>query len=302
MKINKAIISLLSLAVIIAITGCKSNNTYDEREDIVLRTVDALDSKDVNKVADLYFEPGMEKEQLNQLNSSEIQRFLNDYTGSTKITIDNGSLIESKHNLKANGISYDSYSSVTAIVDTKDTSYNLTFTFYSPTRAKDRKNHPGGLSSLVIKTVQSDAYYNTCRDGQYMDLCKNESFKFLDNDDYIAEEYGKEHGATGYKLIMSNFLYFNDNTATLSQKDADDFVTLNETTSEEVIQRFGTPAAIDKSAGLHLYYKTNESNKYVCFSCTIYKNKPNTVYRCDTFGTWYPNCVDITNLKSRYIN
>lgn len=269
--------------IIIGLIGCSkknqeiNNNLKDNViAEMVQKTVSALDSKNSDNIESLFFLPAIQDKGKHDLNHSEIERFLSTYSGSKRILFNDGSLISGSYSL--NGKKYRTYSSVVALVETKDNLYSLNFYFCD---AKN-KNEDDGLIALQIVTAKSEAYCNAYLEDEYI---KNneESFSYIDYNDNAYDSISSE-----YRTIMSEILCYDKNATVITKEEADKTIVPDITTKAQIISQYGNPAAIYTDVGDIIYYQTNIDGKYLMI--TFYNGeKERIVRRYDIVGELYPH-------------
>ena len=234
---------LICFIIAASFMGCgkksqKTGNEYPDSKtkdnviaEIVQKTVDALDSKDVNNVESLYFMPAIQDKGFHGLDYSEMERFLSAYSGSRRVLYNNGSLISGSYSL--NGEKYRTYSSVVALVETEDNLYSLNFYFCD---AKNKK------------------------------------------DEYI--------------VIMSQILCYDKNAYIITKEEADQSITPGMTTKDEIINQFGSPAAVYTDVGDIIYYPTDNEGEYLQVIFYL-GEKSGTVRRYDIVGELYPGWEEL---------
>ena len=243
---------------------------------MVQKTVEALDSKDIDNIEALYFFPAVQDNGENNLNRAEIERFLSNYSGSTRILYNNGNLISGSYSL--NGKRYRTYAAVVALVETEDNLYSLNFYFCD---AKNKKDEDG-LIALQIVTAKSEAYCNAYLENEYIKDNKD-SFSYIDYNDNAYNSISSE-----YRIIMSEILCYDKNTTIVTKEEADKIIIPEITTKKQIISQFGKPAAIYTDVGDIAYYATNVDGEYLKITYYI-GEKSEIVRRYDIVGELYPN-------------
>lgn len=291
---NKIIICYMCCIAIAILTGCgikqqsanedrnqisknEENETYNVRQEIVEKTVAALDSKNTDEVEALFYTPAIRDKGLEDVDRSEIDRFLSAYSGSKRVLYNDGSFIAGDYSL--DNIKYETYSAVVALVETEDNLYSLNFFF-----CDSKKNKQGGLIALQIVTAKSEAYCNACLKDEYI-AGNNASFSYIDVNDNAYDEIASE-----YRIIMSQILCYDENTTVVTEEEANQFIKTDVTTKEEILNQLGEPAAVYTDVGDIVYYSTNVRGKYL--QITYYDDKE-IVRRYDIVGELYPNWIEL---------
>ena len=243
----------------------------------VQKTIEALDSKNINNIEDLFYAPAIQDMGFHNLDSSEINRFLSTYSGSKRVIFNDGSCIIGDYRL--DGVQYKTYASVVAIVETEDNLYYLNFFFCDS--LKDENNF---LIALQIITAKSEAYGNACLDCEYI-TDNRESFSYIDYNDSAFDNIASE-----YRVIMSEILCYDENAAMVTEAEADQFIENDITTKEQIINQFGEPAAVYTDVGDIAYYPMDIDRKYL--KITYYIGKE-VVRRYDIVGEWYPKWMEL---------
>lgn len=289
---RKMLACLICFIIAASLLGCgkklqkTGNNTLPSNTkdnviaEMVQKTVDALDSKDANNVESLYFMPAIQDKGFHGLDYSEMERFLSAYSGSRRVLYNNGSLISGSYSL--NGEKYRTYSSVVALVETEDNLYSLNFYFCD---AKNKKDEDG-LIALQIVTAKSEAYCNACLEDEYI-KDNEESFSYIDYNDSTYDDISPE-----YRVIMSQILCYDKNASIITEEEADQSITPGMTTKDEIINQFGSPAAVYTDVGDIIYYPTDIEGEYL--QVTFYLGeKSGTVRRYDIVGELYPGWEEL---------
>lgn len=272
------------ITVSLLLTGCekksKNNNDDDAIKMIVQKTVEALDSKDADKIKDLFYDKAIQDKGYNALSLTEINRFLVDYSGSRRVIYNDGSHIIG--NYKLDGKRFDTYAAVVALVETEDDIYHLNFFFCVPKNSNNMEDI--FLIALQITTAKSEAYNNEFMENEYI-TGNRESFSYINYNDSAFD-----NAATEYRVIMSQILSYDENATVITEEEANQFIKNDVTTKEEILNQFGKPAAIYTDVGDIEYYATDIKEKYLQITYHMGKD---IVRRYDIVGELYPNWEEL---------
>jgi hypothetical protein len=240
---------------------------------MVGQLVDLMDEQDIDGLIDIFMD------ELDDESKDNIVRFMNNYSHSIKAFADCDSFARDSE--KINGISYDKYTGIEAIIITEDNAYKINFIFYY-----DKKNDEYEVKKMMIATGKSEAYENL----DYINKDYNgykEPFYYVDyhDDDFDAlEEYD------GYEVIYGEVVATRTEAREITLEEASKIVEEN-ITSEELIERLGNPFAIFEAAWAdNIYYAVPDvESEYILFKV----DDDGRVCSCKIIAQSYPGYYEL---------
>jgi uncharacterized protein YaaQ len=239
---------------------------------MVKQVVECLDAKDSEKLASLYMDDVTEE------TMEEINRFINDYSHSVMVLADCGGYL--REGTTIDGVSYNRYDAVSAIIITDDNAYDVNVVFCCSKKTGDYI-----IEQLRISTGKSEAYENM--DYFNKDYYKNdEQFLYVD---YHDDDFDNLEEYSCYEVIFGEILASRGESTEVTLEEAEALVSEN-ITEEQLIEKLGKPRAHVKMIFSYDYYTmSGESDSYIMFKSD---EDGNLIY-CKDVSKKYTAWVDV---------
>jgi hypothetical protein len=239
---------------------------------MVEQVVECLDAKDSEKLVSLYMDDVTEE------TMEEINRFMGDYSGSETVLANCGAYLRESSNI--DGVSYDRYSGVLAIIITNDNSYSLNVVFYY-----NRKEKSYSIFQMRLVTGKSEAYEN-------MDYYNRDYLKYRDQFlyvDYHDDDFDSLEEYSCYEVIFGEILASRGESTEVTLEEAEALVSEN-ITEEQLIEKLGKPrASVFKGFNYDYYTMSGGSDSYIIFEA----DEDGIIDYCKDVSKKYPAWVDV---------
>jgi hypothetical protein len=239
---------------------------------MVEQVVECLDAKDSEKLANLYMDEVTEE------TMEEINRFMGDYSCSETVLANCGAYLRESSNI--DGVSYDRYSGVLAIIITNDNSYSLNVVFYY-----NRKEKSYSIFQMRLVTGKSEAYEN-------MDYYNRDYLKYRDQFlyvDYHDDDFDSLEEYSCYEVIFGEILASRGESTEVTLEEAEALVSEN-ITEEQLIEKLGKPrASVFKGFNYDYYTMSGGSDSYIIFEA----DEDGIIDYCKDVSKKYPAWVDV---------
>jgi CRISPR/Cas system-associated protein Cas5 (RAMP superfamily) len=178
------------------------------------------------------------------------------------------------------GVYYDRYTGISAIIITDDNIYSLNVVFYC-----NKKENIYSIFQMRLDTGKSEAYetldYFNRDDSKYRD-----QFLYVD---YHDEDFDNMEEYSCYEVIFGEILASRGESTEVTLEEAEALVSEN-ITEEQLIEKLGTPrASVVIGFSYDYYTMSSESDSYIMFEA----DEDGIIDYCKSVSKKYTAWVDV---------